>query len=671
MALNANARIENNILILSNCRITAEISLTPFFNISFIADKNGNKVVSGGRSRLIADQDTYELSDSNNAILVHSEILNTDLLYNEAGKKILLEYGINTSYGKLTLKRHLFLYDNAPALRWYDYYESEENLSGMYYSDIGSFKIESSTSPYCVDYFNCTDQSNYRLHEFSACTKNKSGFMIFPENDGDSGVFIYKEGPMPDSQPIKGDYDFLWNEHSSEVNILGLGFDSLHAGELRRANGVVIGLIENKASLVGLHRYQKERYKCNVDKEVEVLTNSWPTFGCDIDEEKILGEIKAASNCGVDTVFIDAGWFDTFMGDIHTEKFPSSFHKIRDTASTFSVNVGLWMNPLGMDTSVDEAKEWDGAECHDTIKEGNDWNYVARSNDFTPVEFGSLGKNGSYHGMDLCNPKYFTHIKNKVIRMYKYFSIRHFKFDLYQLDRFNTLLGDANIHYEKYRTLLHKLKIEIPDLVISMDVTRRNRPNFDFGLDYGRLFLENRGRKEKDQRYYQPYIALRNLWSTIKYAPACKLEIEMMPQICDPEYSLEYILGTTLFGNPLYWGSLCEMPSDKQGRYKAFLEKLKPYRKEILNGLVFTIGAMPEKGNCSAIISLNSNYPDKLEGYIGIFRNGGGNEIMDTFFAKHKLNFQTLFGKPLSVDYDKIIPEFSADFEFQLHLFTS
>ena len=112
---------------------------------------------------------------------------------------------------------------------------------------------------------------------------------------------------------------------------------------------------------------------------------------------------------------------------------------------------------------------------------------------------------------------------------------------------------DGGLDMTAYRALLEALKREIPGLVISMDVTRNSRPNFDFALDYGRLFLENRGRNIPDHRYYHPYMALGNLWYTLKYAPVSHCEIEMMPQATD--YPLEYILGTTIFASPLYWGN--------------------------------------------------------------------------------------------------------------------
>ena len=212
-------------------------------------------------------------------------------------------------------------------------------------------------------------------------------------------------------------------------------------------------------------------------------------------------------------------------------------------------------------------------------------------------------------------------MKNKLAGFYREYGIRHFKFDLYQLTAFNTLKGDANLHYEKYRELLEELQKEIPELVISMDVTRRNRPNFDFALDFGRLFLENRGRSLKDHRYYHPYMALGNLWYTLQYAPAKQLEIEMMPQISD--YPLEYILGTTIFATPLYWGVIENTPPDRRKQMKRFFEEMAPFRKTFASYLTSAAGDMPMKGTWSAILSVS---PDCTDGFIAVYRNGAESE---------------------------------------------
>lgn len=611
-------------LLLENRYIKADIALEPFFRLDSLSiGPVGEILATQSGHTLVFDRQSVNLAAPGAARLRGAVTGETDPLYEASGVTVELEYAVAVPSGELTITRRVFLYDHAPALRWYDTYASTVPLAGMYYSDLGSCRLAAPGGVItAVDLFCCTDQSNRRLRELPAGPKSRGGFLICPDGRG-SGIFLYKEGPFPDGQPIKGEYDFLHDETSHSVTMVGLGFDKLRPGESRRANGTVIGLLEEEHSLLGLHRYQLARYRCETTGEIEVLANSWPVFLHGVTEEKIGRELEAAAASGVTNLFIDDGWFEKFMGDIDRRKFPNGFTVLSRRAAELNINLGLWMNPLGLDAELPEAKEWDGAECHDSIDEGNDWNWLARSNDFRGVEYTPIGNGKGYYAMDLCHPGYFAHIRNKIVAIYREYGIKRFKFDLYQLQVFDTLRGDAHIHFEAYRQLLDELKREIPGLVISMDVTRNNRPNFDFGLDFGRLFLENRGRKLKDHRFYQPYISLRNLWYTLKYAPARKLEIEFMPQIDD--YPLEYVLGTGVFANPLYWGALADLPETRAAAMKAFFARLEPHRQTIMQGLIFPVGDLPDLGNWTAIVSLSAGFPEQIEGYIGVYRNGAAN----------------------------------------------
>jgi len=655
-------RIDQDRLYLSNATTEAVIRIRPFFAIETLKFFGKNAVIQTGHL-LLADRTQFELADR--ATLLDIAEGKTNDAYETDGIKLLLRYQIDD----ITLTRHLYLYDDAPALRYFDIYESQNSHSGMYYSDLGSFQLEFAVkSAKAVDFFCCTDQSNHRLRETPAGDKNRGGFMIFEDVDG-GGVYFYKEGPMPDGQPIKSEYDFCLDKASNVVNVLGLGFDNLRPGEVRRANGCVIGALEEASSLLGLHRYQACRYRCDSTYDFETLTNSWPSFGHDPTEERILKELEVAAKSGIRDVFIDDGWFESFMGEIDLKKFPNGFTAVAAKAKELGLKLGLWMNPLGLDAKHPKAELWDGAERFDAFIEGNNWNWLARSADFRQVEYNPTGDGKGYSAMDLCHPGYFEHIKHKIIDMYQTYGIDRYKFDLYQLDVFNTLRGDGNIHFEKYRELLTELKAAIPDLVISMDVTRGNRPCFDFALDFGRLFLENRGRGIPDYRYYHPYMALGNLHDTMKYCPSNKIELEFMAQIDD--YNLEYIFGTTLFANPLYWGALAEMSPERAEQLGALIRLLTPVRECIAGNLNFPApGPQPGKDNWSALVSLDPAYPKRTAGYLAVYRHGSASvdyEIELPLFKGRKLNLKTLLGNHADVNDGKLY--FVAEHKFTFQLF--
>lgn len=577
---------------LKNKFVEIRISLTPFFHIESFTDcRSGRNMLTSGEVRLTADREFL-----------------SDFQLLDAGKTP-DGYEIVWKTGPVTLTRHLYFYPNAPALRWYDTFTTQSDCAAMYYSTLVKVHFPAAfEQAEIINFYSCSDQSNHRLRKGPARAGKNVG-AYFTGN----GVFLYKEGPMPDCQPIPCEYDFLCDPESGSVEMLGLGFDNLRRGENRRANGVVIGLTRD----FGLQRYWQERYADYPQTTAtEVLSNSWPDLTLGVNEEAIAREIEAAARSGINVVFIDDGWFSTFMGEIDETKFPNKFTKLARRASELGIELGLWCNPLGMDSRDPRVMEWDGAECHDTMLEENPWNWLARNKDYHPAEQ-IAGAERTYYSADLMNPGYFNHIKNKLVGLYQDYGIRHFKFDLYRLAAYDTLLGDAQLHYEAYRALLEALKHEIPELVISMDVTRNSRPNFDFALDYGRLFLENRGRNIPDHRYYHPYMALGNLWYTLQYAPVSHCEIEMMPQAMD--YPLEYILGTTIFASPLYWGVIDNTPPERQAEMKAFYQKIAPYRKKFAAGLTTAEGEMPGKGTWSAIVSVA---PDGREGFIAVYRNG-------------------------------------------------
>lgn len=597
-----------NSLTVSNEFVEAVFRTDNCLRLENFKDLISGKRICHQKEHLIAfDRENEDLSAKGSAKLANCRIRKINDRHQNSGMEAILS--IKAVKSGLNIEKHIFIYDMAPAIRIYDVFRSEKDLAGLYNSDIMNLKFDKPFTAKCVEYFTCTDQSNYRLIEKKAEFKNKAGFFITDT------AFLYKEGPMPDSQPIKGEYDFIYCRNSCTVSAAGLGFDKIRKGEVRRANGIVIGLTQD-SSLTGLKKYQQARYRINYGNDIEYIANTWPAFHLNVTEEKILKEIENASRCGIKTVFIDDGWFKTFMGDVDMEKFPSGLKKVSSLAKEKGINLGLWMNPLGLDSRDPKAKEWDGAECHDAISEGNKWNWIARGNDFTPVETMPSEGVRVYYGMDIMNPEYFSHIKNKIADIYKKYGIKRLKFDLYQLNRYDTLLGDQNRHYEKYREFLGALKKEIPDIVISLDITRKNRPCFDFGMDFGRLFMENRGRTLRDHRYYHPFISLRNLWYTAKYFPAQKIELEMMPQIDD--YPIEYVLSTAIFANPLYWGSLSELSAEKMKIMTKFIDTLKPHKNEIMKGLIFPVGEMPEKGNWSGFISLGENG----KGYMAAYRNG-------------------------------------------------
>jgi alpha-galactosidase len=670
--MNSKAIFDKNVLLLENSWIKVQFDLKEKFQLISFEDVRKN--ISYGKQEtynIVFDRLSIDLTKEGSLNIQDVNISGIDDEYQNPGKSIVVKFCCPDAKGKkITIEKYIYIYDNTSAIRMYDVFSTETPLSGVYYSDILSFNFNFNLEMQVVDFFTCTDFSNNRVIENKIQNKNKGAFLIAKKND--KGFFFYKEGPTPDAQPIKCDYDFL--VENNQVSILGVGFDSIEKQTKRRANGVVLGLLEDNELMLGLKRYQLARYKKNLDRENLFIANSWPDFNTDINEMKILKELEIAKNTEVDVLFIDDGWFDIFMGDIDENLFPNGFTKIANTAKEYGIDLGLWMNPLGLDRKHSKATRWDGAEKRDVVIENAPWNWVARSNDFYPVEekISEVDDGTCYHAVDLRNNEYFNHLKNRIIGFYKEYGIRTYKFDLYQLNIFDTLLGDANAHYERYREFLEELKDEIPDIIISMDVTRRNRPGFDFGRDFGRLFIENRDRTINDHRYYQPYTSLKNLWDISKYIHPNKLELEMMPQFDD--YSVEYMAATTFFGVPLYWGSLDKISFERAKKLQNVMKIYKKHYHQICMGLISPIGDIPQLESWSGFISISPQYPEKLEGYIILYKNGSKEnekEIKISIMNDKSFKFTNIYDKreELFLTGDKLIFNIEESFGFKLYKF--
>lgn len=601
------------VLILANDRIEARFDLSRGCRLAALVDRRSGRTVARQDGQiLVAAGERCELSRPGVCTVrsVRQGPLRDPHL--GPGRTATVRLRLRLDGAALELERRIDLPDGAGAVRILDTWHARSPLAGTWYSELIRLRLPGRPRWTVYDWFTCSDQTNHRLIERSGRGRQR-GLLCTAAQDGD-GVFVWKEGPAPDSRPVKGDWDFAIGD--AAVAVVGAGFDRAGPEAARRCDAVVVGVLEDARSLLGLRRWQQVRYH-RESPAAEWVANSWPAFHLAVDEAKIRGEIAAAAASGFEVVTIDDGWFSTFMGEIDRAKFPGGMDGVAAAARDAGVQLGLWMDPLGMDTRDPRAKLWDGAESHDTVTEGNRWNWVARTSDFIPCEtYISEGVRG-YFGMDLCNPGYYAHIRDRILAFARDQGIRRFKFDLYQLSAYHALSGDAHLHYEAYRRLLDELKAA--GIVIEMDVTRGNRPCFDCGLDYGRLFLENRGRSLKDHRWYQPWISLANLWDAARLAPAQLLELEVFPQL--DEHPVDYVLATALCASPLYFGSLAAMPVARLGEIRAWIDAQRELRSHLHAGLIVPVGERPKRDGWSGFASVDSSGSGC---WLVAYRNGPG-----------------------------------------------
>ena len=247
--------------------LSLTIEIEPAFRITrFFDKKNQQAVLTADAGILCGDRKTFAAAK-----------------FESCRKTGEFRWELGYRTGSVRITRFLECYPAAAAVRWYDEFTTSSDVAGMYYSDLAKIHMSVPQSFQCRDFFSCSDQSNRRYIEKAAATgKNRGGYFV------SNLCWLYKEGPMPDCQPIKGEYDFIWEPEESTLSIVGLGFDNLRVGEKRRAIGVVIGL----SSSYGMTRYRLARY-AGFPKSCaeEVLSNSWPELTLGISEEAISQEL--------------------------------------------------------------------------------------------------------------------------------------------------------------------------------------------------------------------------------------------------------------------------------------------------------------------------------------------------------------------------------------------
>jgi len=497
------------------------------------------------------------------------------------------------------------LFPKVPAIRaWLELWlEWDLHLSNLGYTRVEelSLDLEGATMS-AVELHDLTDVTNHlaTVREFDRAG-SLVGNNVFIENARGEGVFAYKESPVPNSQLYPVYYDFQATEYG--IAGIGSGFHNLPAGQTRRTYAFTIGVYSGgrDGGILALKEYQAARYKLQPERDYIIAANSWGDFHTDINEANILAEIEAAAELGIESVAVDAGWTPNVMGgDPDPVKFPNGFAPICRRAKELGVKLELWMVPTRLDGAL--------------LKDHPDW--VARTNNLVPCDLQPSYGGVMLTGIELCNPECYRFMKDYFLRFADE-RFERFKMDTFQCDGFDTLEGDLYDHYEALRRLMHELTVERPGLTFTQDSTRTNRPIYDYYMDYGIIFLENRYQRlplEANGRYL-PWKTLRNLWQMAPYIPPQKLNMELSND--EEGYSPEYLLATVMFANPLFWESLAAISEESKKALKPLIAKYKEHRSAIYAGHIFPLGEIPDG---MAWTGFQSHDPKTNSGYLIVYR---------------------------------------------------
>ena len=497
------------------------------------------------------------------------------------------------------------IFPEIPAIRAWLELRADEDLSNLDYTQVEALSLDlKGAKTTAVELHDLTDYTNHlvTVREFDLAEPRRLvGNNVFIENASGEGIFAYKESPVPNSQLYHLYYDFL--AAKDRLAGVGAGFHNLPAGQTRRTYAFTIGVYSGgrDAGILALKEYQAARYKLVPERDYIIAANSWGDFHTEINEAKILAEIEAAAELGIESVAVDAGWTPNVMGgDPDPEKFPNGFAPICKRAKELGVKLELWMVPTRLDGQL--------------LKDRPDW--VARTNNRVPSDLQPSYGGVMLTGIELCHPECYRFMQDYFLRFADE-GFERFKMDTFQCDGFDTLEGDLYDHYEALRRLMHELTVERPGLTFTQDSTRTNRPIYDYYMDYGIIFLENRYQclpLEANGRYL-PWKTLRNLWQVAPYIPPQKLNMELSND--EEGYSPEYTLATVMFANPLFWESLAAISDESKKALKPLIAKYKEYRTAIYAGHIFPIGEIPDG---AAWTGFQSHDPKTHSGYLIVYR---------------------------------------------------
>lgn len=521
----------------------------------------------------------------------------------------------------LSIRKCFDLYPDTPAIRAWLEITSDTDRSNFDYTQVDALRLGlDGAHVTAVELHDLTDVTNdlVTMRENDLTEPRRFlGNYAFAQNGGGEGVFAYKESPVPNSQLYHLYCDFIADAQG--LSGVGAGFHNLPMGKNRRTYAFAVGVYScgHDGGILALKEYQAARYRLQPDRDYIVSANSWGAYHEDIDEAKMIAEVEAAAEMGIESVAVDAGWTRHIMGgDPDPDKFPNGFGPLASRAKELGVKLELWMVPNRLHDQLD------------VMQEHGDW--IARTNNQVPCDTLKSYWDTQLVGIELCNEDCFQWLKRYFLSFYDQ-GFHRFKMDTYQCDGYDTQAGDLHDHYEALRRLMHELVVERPGLTFTQDSTRTNRPIFDYYMDYGIIFLENRymPRPPEHNGRYHPWKTLRNLWQIAPYIPPQKINLELIEN--QAGYSPEYLLATVMMANPLFWEALAEVSKESRSAMKQAIALHKQHRQAIYSGAILPIGDIPDG---SSWTGFQSHDPKTNSGYVIVYREDNP-EASHTFEFKH------------------------------------
>jgi alpha-galactosidase len=392
-----------------------------------------------------------------------------------------------------------------------------------------------------------------------------------------AGLILLKQAPLPDSRPVRNDWDLCLAPASRRLRFAG-GSDPFVVLAYRGGRN---GRIE------ALQDYQRQVRKYDSGRDGMFLSNTWGDRSRDarINESFLSSEIAAGARLGVEVVQIDDGWqkghsinsargagvwrgfwaADPHFWDVDAQRFPHGLGMLVSAARTHNMKFGLWYAP-------------------DSSQGFANWRRDA----------------------------------DRILELFRAERIDYFKLDSIEM---------SSAEAEKNLCCLFDrvLRESNGKAVLDLDVTAGHRLGYFGALDTGPIFVENR---YTDFHTYWPHLTLRNLWKLSQYIDPLRLRMEFLNNqrnstlyaedpLAPARYPPDCLFAMVMFANPLGWFETSNLPEEYLATTARLVGLWKQEKARLYSGNILPIGGAPDGVSWTGFASVAK---DERSGYLLFFR---------------------------------------------------
>ncbi len=364
----------------------------------------------------------------------------------------------------------------------------------------------------------------------------------------------------------------------------------------------------------------------------------------DMTLERMMKEIDAAHQMGIEVFVIDAGWFEK-TGDWQPslKRFPDGLKTISKKLKDNDMKLGLWFNPTVAAVSSNMLKNH--RDCVRTMNgsEGKPW---------------PIWETEESYGMCLVSP-YRDAFADELIRLNKELGVTYFKWDAigqYECNDPRHFHGNAsNTPQERLESyafeigksmcyVVDKLCKECPEAIVDFDITEGGRTVGLGFLSSGKYFLINNGPyffnydipfdRENGQWNIFFYPGPARTWicrtplTFDKWIPTSLFLTHYLPD--DPYENQSIAVGSLILGQNGIWGDLPKISTEGVAFFAKTLGMYKQVRDDMTETALIRDGAVG--GSPEVYEKIN---PETGRGAIVIFSSHAGTY---SYISKNKVD---------------------------------